>query len=501
MEKVVPKISFSESKHVEVPGIGRIYEGMKLVVKTRAELEAEYGGNFDNVPIKNIADPMKDISVPWTIKYHRYVEGKEFVLNDDIVKVIDALYKKLGTSILVGFQKRRDGKTVCLPLSIMKLAVEDKKEESRDVSIRINDGEKKKEIMEKMISMVNIDDMANAFKWSAETNSNAYSTNIDFKATAESYLREWALRKYEFFLMLGERLSVSIPLEHKLDEKMIMYQWRRTADRYEDNLRRDMMAFSFAEISSNSCSKDNPLNGKDKYFAVGLKVSKFFSRKYNSTNLDLSISKIMQNNNQKGSMYLSIDPLDYLTMSVNHNDWHSCQRINCGGWGNAAYSMMRDDVTMVAYICNDKVYKYGNEDSRFSMNSKRWRQLVILNKNNCSIAFNRDYPNGAVDDNMRESVRLFVEGIVSSYAKSGDTWNVFAPGGRFTNGVPFHGNGSCYHYNDPTNMVAYVPNTNTGKIKFEVGVSSIPCICCGKTKIESSGTPICSACRRKISPR
>ena len=186
MEKVVPKISFNESKHVEIPGFGKIYEGMKLVVKTRAELEKEYGGDFDKVPIKNIAEPMKDISVPWTIKYHRYVEGKEFVLNDDIAKVIDALYKKLGTSILVGFQKRRDGKIVCLPLSIMKLAVEDKKEESHDVSIRINDSEKKKEIMEKMISMVNIDDMANAFKWSAEENSGAHSTEIDFKAICAS---------------------------------------------------------------------------------------------------------------------------------------------------------------------------------------------------------------------------------------------------------------------------------------------------------------------------
>ena len=91
--------------------------------------------------------------------------------------------------------------------------------------------------------------------------------------------------------------------------------------------------------------------------------------------------------NQKhidGKLCLSIHPLDYMTMSDNANDWHSCMRWMPTGdddWTHGDYrggtvACMNSPYILVAYLHNDK-HKLTIDDD-WEWNSKQWRELFIV---------------------------------------------------------------------------------------------------------------------------
>lgn len=103
-------------------------------------------------------------------------------------------------------------------------------------------------------------------------------------------------------------------------------------------------------------------------------------------------SRYMQENKIEGYLYLSVHPLDYLTMSETNEGWHSCHSLD-GGYRGGNLNYMVDSTTIVAYLADEENKKLrAFEGSGLTWNSKKWRVLLHYNKENEAIYLNKQYP-------------------------------------------------------------------------------------------------------------
>lgn len=110
-----------------------------------------------------------------------------------------------------------------------------------------------------------------------------------------------------------------------------------------------------------------------------------------------------------GTLCLSIHPLDFMTMSDNENDWHSCMSwINHGEYRQGTVEMMNSSCVVVAYLKSSSQHMYiaGHE-----WNSKKWRELFIIN--NALISEIKPYP--YIESNLtREVIDWLTELAISA---------------------------------------------------------------------------------------
>ena len=114
------------------------------------------------------------------------------------------------------------------------------------------------------------------------------------------------------------------------------------------------------------------------------KLSKEYNLPYFET-LRKHLAEISTNKSIKTTLYVSIHPLDYLTMSDNAENWNSCMSwINNGSYKSGTIEMMNSPKVVVAYTINEnnKLLNYWN--------SKSWRNLIILDEDH--MAGTRCYP-------------------------------------------------------------------------------------------------------------
>lgn len=103
-------------------------------------------------------------------------------------------------------------------------------------------------------------------------------------------------------------------------------------------------------------------------------------------------SRYMQENKIEGYLYLSVHPLDYLTMSETNEGWHSCHSLD-GSYRGGNLNYMVDSTTIVAYLADEENKKLrAFEGSGLTWNSKKWRVLIHCNKENEAIYLNKQYP-------------------------------------------------------------------------------------------------------------
>lgn len=125
-------------------------------------------------------------------------------------------------------------------------------------------------------------------------------------------------------------------------------------------------------------------------FAAGTKIMKIISKvidtfpKAFSTNAKeefeefrLKHSCILNRKEKTDTLYLSIHPLDYITMSDNMENWSSCMSwFEEGDYHCGTVEMMNSPNVIVAYFSSDKHDYYG-------WNSKIWRKLYIVTEDYC----------------------------------------------------------------------------------------------------------------------
>lgn len=149
-----------------------------------------------------------------------------------------------------------------------------------------------------------------------------------------------------------------------------------------------------ASIYSTNCLAANTFNADDLTITLpdnstyvikkGMKMMRLYSKLVDLFNLDrasfedfrLFHSRILNQAKFHGNLCLSIEPLDYFTMSINQANWTSCMRLDDGEYRAGPIEMMNSPYIIMAYLSSTKDvdYHWGK------WNNKKWRELFIVDE-------------------------------------------------------------------------------------------------------------------------
>lgn len=257
--------------------------------------------------------------------------------------------------------------------------------------------------------------------------------NVDY------ILRFWDEEKITLWKMLGEKFTISKDVTFKRSERQsrsdfedCLGYWRigykfireyqdftadkrnlETPDSYYDALYKvnrfeDIMALreltTFESLHNNiytgdtftiTRSDDNQtllVNKGAKISKLLGKLTKFFElseTKYEE--FRIAHSQFLNQDTIKGTLCLSIHPMDYVTMSDNDSGWDSCMNWqNEGDYRIGTVEMMNSPCVLIAYLRAKEDMEFGWGDKLSHWNNKKWRQLYIVTKD--LISDIRQYP-------------------------------------------------------------------------------------------------------------
>lgn len=238
---------------------------------------------------------------------------------------------------------------------------------------------------------------------------------------AKEYLREWAISKYKFFRIFGNKLSVSQEVEVEPNKHSIGIMVGELKEKFP------LYSSIFSYISKDAFVTKKVSKGNfaehffnDKRVKSGMSITKFFSL-YGNKELDIEISKIYQDMG-KNTIYLSIDPIDYLTVSINASGWESCHHFLKGCYRNAGLSYMVDKTSFMAFASRNNI-KYPF-NFPYEWNTKNWRQMIYMSEKDSTTVFSRQYPYDS--DELSKKVRTLFEKLISEYFNTTNKWKLYS---------------------------------------------------------------------------
>lgn len=136
------------------------------------------------------------------------------------------------------------------------------------------------------------------------------------------------------------------------------------------------------------------LKQDEKLLRVLRKLAVAFGLEKEYEDFRIAHSMILNDVNLKGTLCLSIHPMDYLTMSDNKSDWSSCMSwTDDGCYKVGSMEMMTASNVIVAYLkssTSNFTFKENDSETTYEWNSKRWRELIMVTPE--VIASNKSYP-------------------------------------------------------------------------------------------------------------
>lgn len=238
--------------------------------------------------------------------------------------------------------------------------------------------------------------------------------SIDLK----KILRVWNDEKDFLYKLLGNKLIISKPvtfsksktiLEEEIDELIdhpFIYNFKSAIDNY--NI---WSLVSLTSLTENIYPGQNFIvshNGKSIKINQGCKTVRALGKIAKLFNIDgyedfrLKHSLILNQKTVKGTLHLSIHPLDFITMSDNNCGWNSCMSwIDNGSYRRGTVEMMNSPCVLIAYISAKQPYIINHKQ----WNSKKWRELFIVTKDIISNVKGYPYFNDEFDSMIINWIR------------------------------------------------------------------------------------------------
>lgn len=262
-----------------------------------------------------------------------------------------------------------------------------------------------------------------------EDNAANNGQHMPLKASLSYILRKWNANKDYLYALLGNQFQISKDIEFEADfdelyEKVskncfdanaseevgkhsytFYEEWfdrfvYSTSHQYKSKLYdvRNQLAYMLdtTNLVSNvwngpSFSVYNPQNPeKPIRVSTGSKLTKMIGKIALAYDIpyfeDFRIrhSQALNQKKLKGRLTLSIHPLDYMTMSDNECDWSSCMSWKEDGcYRQGTVEMMNSPMVLVAYLesANNPMAIPLSDGKIEYWNSKKWRELFIVNNN------------------------------------------------------------------------------------------------------------------------
>lgn len=411
----------------------------------------------------------------------KYLSGKRFTITDDVFHT---------------FRRHPDGALFyvdgyAISASMLKVIGEEAQSEQpveEDNKYSLHNKRQSKDVIEEMISKVDRVRFKKLLCVASCDRSVTMKTISD--SIVDKYLINWAKAKYDLYLLFGKQLTVSKQIETEISPDTMMNKVMELQIAFPQyaNL---LGAFSPYEFIRNKCDGSNHVLKRvyDKY-TDDTKLSKVLTGMINDKSFSDALGMLFSQTTIKAMLTLSIDPFDYLTMSVNRYDWTSCQRIGDieAPYGTGAGSIMLDEGTIIAFAHSGKDVMYRMRGMEFSGNSKFWRECMYVDKESGNFVTSREYP--SAKDLLSEEARLLLENIIADYLNIENKWVVVQRGT-----INYHeGSKNLYHDIAEGHYYREVKIKGSDK-KTSVSVGkNIFCVKCGKVIREHWGRYVCDNC-------
>lgn len=119
--------------------------------------------------------------------------------------------------------------------------------------------------------------------------------------------------------------------------------------------------------------------GNETYYDTMNDKVKTFDEGYEEFRLKHSL--VLNEKMLRGTLCLSIHPMDFMTMSDNSNGWSSCMSWSKDGCYHAGtVEMMNSNNVICVYLKGNDNYEWTYRDKTYSWNNKKWRQLFYVTK-------------------------------------------------------------------------------------------------------------------------
>lgn len=253
----------------------------------------------------------------------------------------------------------------------------------------------------------------------------------------DNMLRLWAMGKSHIYVAMGRNLRVSSTVDIEKTESIIKSERNSVAEDFPQ-YKLYIRGLHYSAIQNNKI--DDYCDGVF-HQNIGVKVGKLFHQWYRDKDLDIALSKLIDNKNITRNIHVSIDPIDILLMSNNNNGWQSCQRILKGEYRTGAVVELYSNTSLVSFATSsEKESEIQIGKYKVKAFNKCWRQLVYFNNDTGSQLYAREYPNSHAEQSR--GVRLLFESVLAKHYGHKDVWKKKQFDGSIQSSL------SSYHYND-----------------------------------------------------
>lgn len=345
-------------------------------------------------------------------------------------------------------------------------------------------GANKKDIIEEMLDKAPIKEVVLYLNQCANTGNvrGARQTRKPLfvtKEQARDWLRLWAEKKWQYYVMFGRKFSITrdinIALRPDKDEILIramMSDFKRKFIKYAPIL--DM--FDTREFLNNKIGSHSELN-KYKPIQSGMKLSKYLSDFFDDKEFDIELSKFIQNKEVNSTVHISINPMDYMTASVTKHDWRSCHALHDGEYGLGCLSYMFDEGSLIAFMASDREYAYDLDcnGKPFMWNSKSWRQMIYGSKKDNMFIFSREYPQKYQNEAITSEIRNLLERNVAEFCDIPHVWVKKNNGAKNSRGTVYENARDAKHYDDiPANQTVLIRHKMNMEFSGPIVIGSNP---------------------------
>jgi len=254
----------------------------------------------------------------------------------------------------------------------------------------------------------------------------------DKEINIKSLLNQWSSNKCKIYQLFDNNLKLEKEFESVISysefEKLHTDLIRDVRRKINDNLNIDIeKEWKIADILISISKNEFAENKKE-----DMKISKYLKKQFKENNLEfnnfivlndknwslldyinLQISKLIPKMIVKDSIIISIDPVDFLTMSSG-NSWQSCHRIR-GENASGTLAYMADQSTVICYTrsSTQKARVDGKEGIQINYPAKKWRQVAYLNIEQGSAIFSRHYPD--IREQYSKQARILLNRQIAKY--------------------------------------------------------------------------------------
>ena len=271
----------------------------------------------------------------------------------------------------------------------------------------------------------------------------------DIAPTEEILDRVYYKEKQTLYKLLNNQYKISVPFEYHKNKNIIHDEVRKkllntpndfitqyrawtyhySHSMYEDTNKSTAVYIGLQDkINTNSLSTNKVdyvkyvteikcPDGTSFKVANGMKLMHYFSKIVNNfpesfskvyfERFRIAHSMICNDKALRGTLTLSIHPLDFWTMSDNASNWSSCMSWSVmGEYRAGTIEMMNSPYVLMAYIESDEPFKITRQDE---WNNKIWRELYIIDKNIITNVKSYPYYNSDITNYVLTWIRELAE--------------------------------------------------------------------------------------------